>query len=129
MKDFEARQPLKRQLDERKRPPSFGTREVWWCHVGVNVGFEVFGKGAGFTRPVLIVKKYSGATFLGIPLTTKHKEPVYRYPMHIKGEPSYALLDQVRTMDARRLNSKIEKISEIQFSLIKDAFVRTVFDL
>jgi mRNA interferase MazF len=101
---------------------------VWWCHVGLNVGFEVFGKGSGFTRPVLIFRKYSSSTFLGIPLTTKYKESVYRYPMDAKGKQVYALMEQVRAMDARRLNSKIEKISETQFRDLLSAFIKTISD-
>ena len=39
-------------------PPFFKEGEIWWCHLGENVGTEMNGKGDFFTRPVLILKKY-----------------------------------------------------------------------
>ena len=47
----------------------FKEGEVWWCSVGLNVGEEEFGKGERFVRPVLIFKKFTQNSFLGIPLT------------------------------------------------------------
>lgn len=35
----------------------FNEREVWWCAIGVNVGYEIDGKGKDFARPVLVLKK------------------------------------------------------------------------
>ena len=31
----------------------FYEREVWWCRLGANVGFEQDGKGEHFQRPIL----------------------------------------------------------------------------
>jgi mRNA interferase MazF len=39
--------------------PSFEEREIWWCHLGLNVGDEENGKNESFNRPVLILKKFN----------------------------------------------------------------------
>ena len=50
-------------------PPNFNERDIWWCSIGVNVGYEVNGKNGPFERPVLIIKKYNNDMFFGLPLT------------------------------------------------------------
>jgi mRNA interferase MazF len=120
-KDFEGWHGLKQQLDTRRKSPIFHEREIWWCSVGVNVGFEVYGKGKVFTRPVLIVKKFSPSTFLGVPLSTKTKENEYYYPITFKGNTSCVVFDQIRTFDAKRLLNMLVKLPETQFSDIKQA--------
>ena len=52
----------------------FHEREVWWCSLGVNVGFEQDGKGEKFARPVLVFKKFNNECFWALPLTTKIKK-------------------------------------------------------
>jgi hypothetical protein len=47
-------------VDAPQKNSLFKEREVWWCSIGLNVGDEEFWKGAYFTRPVLVFKKYSG---------------------------------------------------------------------
>jgi mRNA interferase MazF len=71
-------------------------REVWWCSVGVNIGVEIDGKNEDFERPVLLVKKFNGLMFWGIPLTSKAKENPYIVKVeHSKGV-SHANLSQLR---------------------------------
>ena len=48
----------------------FKQAEIWWCSVGMNIGEESFGKGARFTRPILIFRKFTSNSFLGLPMTT-----------------------------------------------------------
>lgn len=38
--------------------PFFHEREVWWCSLGINVGFEQDGSGKDFLRPIVIIKKF-----------------------------------------------------------------------
>ena len=61
---------LKEQLHNAShKPPLFKEGEVWWCSVGENVGKEINGKSKLFSRPVLVFKKLTSETFLGIPTT------------------------------------------------------------
>ena len=62
-------------------------REVWWCSLGVNIGVEIDGKNNDFERPVLLIKKFNGMMFWGIPLTSKTKENPYTVEVkHQKGD-------------------------------------------
>ena len=122
-KDFESWHGLKQKLDTRNKAPIFHEREIWWCSMGVNIGFEVYGKGNIFTRPVLILKKFSKSTFLGVPLSTKIKNSEYYHPITFKGKTSSAVFDQIRIMDAKRLADIIIKLPENQFEKIRNALI------
>lgn len=72
MKDFDAWNEDKKVVHSSAAQVQFKDREVWWCKVGINVGYEINGKTL-FLRPVLIIRKISSNTFIGIPLTRKEK--------------------------------------------------------
>ncbi len=63
-KDFEAWHKKKVGIHKKPKTVFFHEREIWWCALGANVGNEQDGKGALFTRPVLILKKGSVSTML-----------------------------------------------------------------
>ena len=130
MKDFNKWHPLKKQLDAKERVPTFAEREIWWCSVGANVGYEIFGKSRVFTRPVLVIRKFGDFTFLGAPLTTSHKRGYYRIPYRLEEKDGFVLLDQIRTYDARRLVNEdcIQKMHPKAFNEIKRAMI-TRFNL
>jgi mRNA interferase MazF len=86
--------------------------EIWWCAIGINVGFEQDGKGEQFSRPVLIIRKFSKNVFLGVPLTTSTRESKYHHSFHFLDATSTALLSQVRLFDSKRLLVKMGKVSE-----------------
>ena len=127
-KDFDSWNGFKKNLDKNHKPPLFREREIWWCSIGINVGYEIFGKGSNFTRPVLVLKKYSAFSFFGIPLTSQtHKANHFTYHIDCKGKPSLLLLSQIRIFDARRLYGKLEKINENEFDSIKNKIIETHF--
>ncbi len=49
-------------LKPNKHEIYFNEREIWWAHLGVNVGYEQDGKNDNFERPVLIIKKFGKHT-------------------------------------------------------------------
>jgi mRNA interferase MazF len=118
-KDFAGWSTLKQHLDGTDKIPSFKEREIWWCSVGVNIGFEIFGKGQIYTRPVLVVRKFSRSTFLGIPFTSKHKEKPRCHPVHFGGRDSVALLEQLRAFDSKRLVRKMGTLTDEQFATLR----------
>jgi mRNA interferase MazF len=99
----------------------FYQREVWWCAVGVNIGVEIDGKSDDFVRPVLVVKKFNGEMFWGIPLTSKKKPHLLRLG-HDKGV-SYANLSQLRVMSTKRLFHKVGMVSEESFQCVREKLV------
>ncbi|KND51003.1 MAG: hypothetical protein AB202_01170 [Parcubacteria bacterium C7867-007] len=106
----------------------FNEREVWFCYLGANVGYEQNGRGREFLRPVIIVKKYNKNLFLGIPLTSKVKSTPYYFPLGvIRGSTSAAILIQTRSLSSRRLINKIAKIDVCTFNKMKTAAMTCVF--
>lgn len=107
----------------------FREREIWWCHLGLNIGFEQDGRHEEFRRPVLIFKKFNAETFWAIPLTTKIKEGRYYYSFQISGLTvvSTANLSQIRLVDSRRLIDKIGYIKEIDYLETKNK-VKKIID-
>ena len=65
---------LKTKLHERHQTPPFvSEREIWWASVGENVGSEINGKSAPFSRTVIIYKKLSHGFYFVIPTTTQKR--------------------------------------------------------
>ena len=95
-------------MHERTDAPFFHAREIWWCSLGVNVGFEQDGSGDEYDRPVIILKGMSRQTFFAIPLTTSPSDHPLRPSVGIiEGKDARALLSQMRLIDAKRLVRKI----------------------
>jgi mRNA interferase MazF len=121
-KDFDKWNNQKKIINLRSNNTDFfyHEREVWWCAIGVNVGFEQNGKGADFVRPVLIIKGFSKDVFICVPLTTKLKEGKYYHEISLNdGIMRKVILSQIRLIDSRRLQEKITMIDKEQFKDIK----------
>lgn len=55
-KNFDKWNGEKKRVNIRDENTLFHEREVWWCSLGVNIGFEQDGKNDIFERPVLIIR-------------------------------------------------------------------------
>lgn len=121
-KDFPGWHQLKAQLHAQPDVSVFQEREIWWCCVGVNIGFEADGKHEYFNRPVLVVRKFNKRFFFGIPLTTQRKpDNPYYFPLHFHGRENCALLSQARPFDAKRLTHKMGRLPKNTFNQVKKA--------
>ncbi len=106
----------------------FHEREVWWCSVGSNIGFEQDGKGVDFARPMLIFKKFNKQIAWGIPLSTKvkadEKTAKFYCPVDLRdGMDRVALLSQLKLIDGKRLISKMGVIDEANYAEIQKAVI------
>ena len=101
------------------RSPFFKENEIWWASLGENIGSEINGKGSLFSRPVLIIKKLSHTTFLGIPMTTRNKEGTWYSKISSGDKTATANLSQIRMFDHRRLSSKLGEISEKEIARVR----------
>ncbi len=126
-KDYFAWTPVKTTLNNADEPRLFfHEREIWYCHLGENIGFEQDGRGDQFLRPVVIIRKFNNDIFWGVPLTRTRKDlPFYfTFAIHtendMSGEQSAAVLSQIRLIDARRLRRMIGYISEENFASLKE---------
>ncbi len=119
LKDFDTWNKKKKVLDSSDVGLYFYEREIWWCSLGLNVGFEQDGKHKNFTRPVLVLKKFSKDVFIGIPLSTSKKVGRYYHKFNFLDEESNALLSQIRLLDAKRLVDKLGRIPPETFEEIR----------
>ena len=97
-------------------------RDIWWCSLGVNIGFEQNGDGLEHRRPVIIIKGLSKDTCLVAPLTSSKNQHPLRIPLGIINDlENSVLLSQIKTIDTRRLVSKIGRLDSKKFDVIRKA--------
>ena len=104
------------------KPPFFKEGEIWWCYLGENIGTEIIGKGSKFMRTVIIYKKLSAYTFLGIPTSTKIKEGQWYVNFTHRNTNMDAVLSQLVTLDYRRLDKSIGRLDQKKFDDIATGF-------
>ena len=116
-KDFDRWNKEKKTLHTEGVAPFYHEREIWWCALGVNVGFEQDGTGRQFDRPVLVLRGFNKNTFFGVALTGRKKEGAYYHPIGIlEGREATANLSQVRLMDTKRLIRKMGTLDDATFT-------------
>ena len=102
----------------------FHEREVWWCSLGANVGFEQDGKGIKFARPVLVFKKFNKEVFWALPLSTRIKKGKFYAFVDLHDEiPRVAIISQLRLIDGKRLIDKIGVVDEVNYKDIQKAVI------
>jgi len=120
MKNFNQWNEVKKSI-ESKNKVYFHQRDIFYAHVGENVGYEQSGKGDSFVRPLLIYKKFNNSVFLGIPLSTTDKRGDYYFPFGFQANKmSVAILSQIKLFDCKRLDRKIGKMSQEDFEKLKE---------
>jgi mRNA interferase MazF len=125
LKDFDQWSKNKKRIHINNENKLYCEREVWWCSLGINIGFEQDGKGEDFSRPILIIKGFSKDVLLCIPLTTKLKEGKYYHDIDLgDGLARKVILSQIRLIDSKRLEEKICTVNETQFKMIKQKIIQ-----
>jgi len=127
MKNFNEWNEVKKQLNNNTKKVYFKQRDIFWVSVGVNIGFEQDGKGDTFTRPVVVVKKYSNDIFLGVPLTTTQRDGSFYFQFEFKTQISTALLVQHKLFSSKRLIKKIGMINKDDFLKLQETLKRLMF--
>ena len=105
------------------KPPLVSEGNMWWIGFGENIGSEINGKSDKFTRPAIILKKLAKGFYLVGPTTTQHHEGNWYVKVKHAGIDEYVCLHQIRTVDYRRLYSKIGQIDDADFIKLKRAFL------
>ena len=127
MSDFDDWNALKKKVNDKEHIPLIQEGDIWWCHLGKNIGIESFGKGKDFSRPVLVIKKHNKNHLVVIPATTQIKKDKFYYRLNIKNKPACLLLSQIRTVDSKRLITLLTKISDNNLNKIKKAIYEINF--
>jgi mRNA interferase MazF len=130
-KDFDGWNEHKKSPDANPAPSVYvHERELWFVHLGTNVGFEQDGRGEESLRPILVLRKFNNEVVWVLPLTRRHKpgNPYYVafdyivFP-EIEGvplAPSVAILSQLRLLDIKRFRYKIGTAPAGTFEMIKE---------
>lgn len=118
-KDFQKWHYEKIVVHNDKERPFFHEREVWFCSLGENIGFEQDGSGDDFLRPIIVIKKFNHEIFWCIPLTTKMKSGDHYFSFTLNNKTSTAIMSQLRLVDAKRLHYKIGTILKTDFEDVK----------
>ena len=118
-KDFDKWNSKKKELNSNVFNDYVRTKEVWWCSLGVNIGFEQDGKHDFFERPVLIIRKLSRDVVLIVPLSSKIKDNKYCLNFIHNNQQFSALISQVRLISTKRLNRKIYEMDGALFNQIR----------
>ena len=127
-KDFWKWHEKKGEVNEAEGTALFHEREVWWCTLGTNIGFEQDGSGELFTRPVVILTKFNLDSCLLVPLTAKPKKGKYYFDVgDVAGRKAVAVLSQLRFVDRKRLASKIATMDKNVFKALTRAVVTVCF--
>ncbi len=90
----------------------------------MNVGEEMYGKGATFTRPVLVFRKFTSNSFLGLPLTQQGKQGSWYVEITIHGKNNWVILNQARIFDKKRFSTKIGTLDDKDFEVVKERFLK-----
>ena len=113
IKDFEQWFKDKVMVNDKEVNHLARAGEVRWAALGVNVGSEIDGKNAGFTRPVYIVCATGPDLVLVIPMSTKLKESPGYFQIMLQSKEVSLCLHQVRTVSKRRIYGRIGKLGKI----------------
>ena len=128
-KDFDTWNEDKKTINIREDTSQifFKEQEIWWSYVGLNVGYEQDGKGKGFLRPILVLKKFNKDTFVVLPLTTRtYKRDYLVLCPSLDGIFRQANITQLKTLDIKRLHERITFVPQESFMEIRKA-VRNLF--
>jgi len=120
-KDFDTWNGFKKDINKTEGK-LYKQRDIWWCSLGVNVGFEQDGTGKEYERPVVVLRGFNKAVCLVVPLTTSTKENKYHVALgKVDNKPAAAIISQVRLVDTRRFVDKIGMLNKEKFEELKNA--------
>ena len=119
-KDFDEWNEVKKAIHAKEERLYFREGEIWWVNLGVNIDFEIDGKGKEYARPVIVVKKYNQYSFLALPLSTSKKIHRYHVPIGmVANKEAVVNLSQMRNIDSKRLVKKIGHMARELFQEVK----------
>lgn len=73
------------------------------------------------------LNKFSGFSFLAIPLTTQPHEGSWYVPFDFKERRQYAVLSQGRSLSVYRLTRRIGTLSRADYEAVKEGYRRLIF--
>jgi mRNA-degrading endonuclease toxin of MazEF toxin-antitoxin module len=120
-KDFDSWNKRKKEVNEQALN-FYHEKEIRWCSLGLNIGFEQDGTSQEYRRPVLVIRGFSRHVCLVVPLTTSKKKNPYHVSVGIvEDTEAFAIVSQIRLIDTRRLHDRLIVLNKNKFEEIKKA--------
>jgi mRNA interferase MazF len=111
-------------LNEKQQDsPYIRVGEIRWVSFGTNVGSEIDGKGAQFTRPAVILHVIGSQLALAIPLSTKIKESVGYFSFELNEKEVSLCAHQMRVISQKRIFHRLSKLSKERLNWIRKTIV------
>ncbi len=127
LKDFDTWNSKKKSINFSAKNPPYLERDIWWCSLGVNIGFEEDGDNENSERPVVIFRGFSKELCWIIPLTTSLKKNKYYLNVGIvEGRQASAILTQMRPIDTKQLINRISFLDWKNFIKIEKAIRKLI---
>ena len=124
MKNYDSWSAKKSELETRKALPEFSERDIWWCSLGLNIGYEEDGKNERFERPVCILRKFNKDIFMGLPLTSALKDSPYYFAHSLNETAGSVILSQGRLLSAKRLQRKLGRMGRGKFRELRNKYAK-----
>lgn len=120
--EFDNWNNLKKGIHDKYTRKYYHEREIWWCLLGRNIGYEHNGDKFENQRPVLIVKSLGANTCYITPLTSSKSTHPLRIPIgSIDDKPASIVISQLRVIDTKRLSQKICTLDKERFEVTRKA--------
>jgi mRNA interferase MazF len=119
-RDYSKWNEMKISINKESKLPGYKEREIWFCSLGLNIGYEQNGSNDNFVRPVVIIKGFSKRLAWVIPLTKNCKENNFKHIFSYKsGLSSAAILSQIKVIDVKRFQNRSGYAPKKDFLIIK----------
>lgn len=131
MDKFDKWNEAKKRTESSIRRVGIKPRELFWVKIGQNIGSEEYGKGADFTRPVIIIRKLTHDLFLGVPTTTSTKNNDYFHSFEFNNKSkgkvtTTAMILQVKVFSTKRLMNRVGMVDKENFKMIQEKIKKLV---
>ena len=125
--EFDNWNEVKKRINSIKKDINIKNGNIYLISIGQNIANENNGKGELFLRPVLVLRKLGHNYFIGIPLTSQKKEGDYFFEFNYKDKLSYAMFNQIKTFNSKRILKYHGKIKKDDFEKLKEEFKKFLY--
>ena len=125
-KDYQEWMGVKAGINNSEEIRKINEGDVVWVAVGENVGVEIDGKSAKYSRPVIVLRKHSSLCFTGIPLTSQKHEGTWYHQFKFQEKIQTAVLIQARLIDVRRVYSRMGKLSKSDYQSVLKSYLELI---
>jgi mRNA interferase MazF len=121
-KDFDTWNNKKKLIHSESANPPYLERDIWWCSIGINIGYEEDGDGNDSERPAVIIRGFSKELCWVVPLTTSKKKNRYYLSVGIVDEKeAQAMITQMKPLDTKRFINRIGLMDWDNFDKLEKA--------